>query len=310
MTAPSSASVTRMRFYSLPENLIRQRNPVCPALLFPVCPCLALVFISLIAVVIQSTWPRRNTTSPTQITPSNDSYDSANMLSASFWRTLEGRRATVYALITSVAFIAGLWISPSLPSSLSTGQFSSAFLHAQGEETVLSLEDTLTRVLGPYTPQSGDGFTILTPSFKREHLLFDFFERYATGEIPSLRQIILQWVEGGTKPSQKLLQSLKDHPVPIWIVRPKGDSLNERFRLPEGLDGWEVLFNNTRTFHSGIDAVLSLDDDLLLEASDVELSYQAWRDFGGAERRRMLGFYEREVTQDLVYEWHDLATYR
>jgi hypothetical protein len=197
------------------------------------------------------------------------------------------RRLFTYVAVATIAFTLGTRMSPSRPVTLQTDRVSSTAFGTEGH----SLEERLEQVLGPYIAQEVHGFTVLTPSFKRDHLLYGFFQRYAGGDIPSLRQIVVLWVDDQSKPSDKLVQALTRYQVPIWIIRPENNSLNERFRPFSRLEREDVLFNNTQTFLSEIDAVFSLDDDILLEAADVELGYQVWQDFGGAERRRMVVFF-------------------
>jgi hypothetical protein len=145
-------------------------------------------------------------------------------------------------------------------------------------------QDGLEGFLGPLRTDFEDGFTIVSPTFNRSSLLPVFFDNYASGEIPSLRRVIMIWNDD-TPPTQEFLDSLTKYKVPITIEQRHVNSKNERFRASE----------NMRTA-----AIFALDDDMRFKPEDVEFAYQAWREYGQG-RRRMLGLVAREVGPDGEY---------
>jgi hypothetical protein len=125
---------------------------------------------------------------------------------------------------------------------------------------------------------------MLTPTFRREDYLPEFLSNYAKGQIPSLKKIILLWVEADHTPPKWLTDSFHIYSIPVEMRLMSTMSLNERFR-----DGSDITTS----------CVFSLDDDILLQPADVEAAYQAWKQIG--QRQRMIGFSERRVTNALKY---------
>jgi hypothetical protein len=148
--------------------------------------------------------------------------------------------------------------------------------------------DGLDYVLGPMRQdEHEDGFTIVTPTLKREELLPAFLDNYATGNIPSLKKILLLWVNL-TKEVPEYLRgpalARSNYTVPIEIQILREPSLNQRFRPNPSIK---------------TSCVFSLDDDILMTPAEVEAGYVAWRELG--QRRRMLGFAARRVGANFKY---------
>jgi hypothetical protein len=128
---------------------------------------------------------------------------------------------------------------------------------------------------------------MMVPTFRRPERIAPLVALYATGEIPSLRLIVIMWHDAETPPTPDLLANVTGHPIEV-TVEMRGASLNERFRRSD----------NVRTA-----AVLSIDDDLLFKPEDIELGYQAWKGYGGG-RRRMVGYMQRQITPSHEYRWN------
>jgi hypothetical protein len=153
--------------------------------------------------------------------------------------------------------------------------------------------DGLEDVLGRQTSLE-HGFTIVTPTYQRIQALPAFLNHYATGEVASLKRIVLQWVDTEHDPPKDFLKSLSSYSVPVIIERMTSRSLNERFRPSK----------DART-----EAVLSIDDDLLFAPEDVELGYQTWKALA-VGRLGMVGYFAREALEDGIYSADKLGTYR
>jgi hypothetical protein len=153
--------------------------------------------------------------------------------------------------------------------------------------------DGLDAVLGR-PQQLQEGFTIVTPTYKRVDALPAFLKHYATGEVASLKRIVLQWVDTETEPPADFVSSLPSYKVPVIIEQLTSRSLNERFRAGK----------NTRT-----EAILSIDDDLLFAPEHVELGYQTWKDVA-VGRLGMVGYFAREALEDGRYLPDKVDTYR
>lgn len=130
-------------------------------------------------------------------------------------------------------------------------------------------------------------------TLRRPQLLPKLLDHYATGSIPSLRRIVLMWHDNMTKPDETLLNSFTQYTVPI-VLEHRVRSLNERFRRSASID---------------TACVLSIDDDRLYSHEDIEMGFEAWKEYGGG-RKRMVGYYPREISEDKHYLWAGFTSYR
>ena len=204
---------------------------------------------------------------------------------------------------TFLGFLAGLLVS----TLFQLGKVPSNPLSRISQQT----PKTFSTSPAPHEPFTNPGFTIVTPSFKREHLLPEFLSFYAKGNIESLKAIVIQWVDPDSAPSPTFTETLSDFNVPIFIVRTVDKSLNERFRWP--IDNSMVLASNAKATDRSVsttDVVLALDDDLEFGAKDVEAGFQAFREYASYDQMRMVGFFAREITDAGTYDHHPRPRYK
>ena len=114
-------------------------------------------------------------------------------------------------------------------------------------------------------------FTIVILSFKREKILLNLVENYL--KLPYLNLIIIVWNWVEQAPSVEFEQKFHFYfsTGRVRIVKSKVNSLNNRF-LP---------FEFIKT-----DAVLSMDDDMMLRADEILFAFRVWRE----NRQRIVGF--------------------
>ncbi|SMR45058.1 unnamed protein product [Zymoseptoria tritici ST99CH_3D1] len=143
--------------------------------------------------------------------------------------------------------------------------------------------DGLESVLGNITPAEEDGFTLIAPSWKRLDTLPDWIKHYASGDIPSLRRMIIIWpkVQGDAPTSLLDNVTQSNYPIPVIIDQREVNTLNGRFLKIDAIK---------------TNSVLAMDDDMLYDPKDVEFGYQVWREFG--QRERMSGFIARATNKD------------
>lgn len=126
--------------------------------------------------------------------------------------------------------------------------------------------------------------SIVSPTYHRTEGLPEYLDNYATGNVPSLKKIILIWNNEEDSPAW-LNETISKYTVPIVLERRERNSKNERFRrTPEITTG----------------AVLALDDDMVIQARDVEYAYQAWQMYR-YPRTRMVGYVRRRVSDEGLY---------
>ncbi|ORX34321.1 glycosyl transferase family 64 domain-domain-containing protein [Kockovaella imperatae] len=199
----------------------------------------------------------------------------------------------------TVAFFVGLITTGLVLSCLSFGDKATACSDVPTDNDTIS---THAKVTGR-RPSVRPGFTILTPSYKRESLLPAFLSTYASGNIPSLTSVIIQWVDQDSAPSDGFAQSLAKYPVPVYIVRTVDRSLNDRFRWP--IPSSKVIASNVheqgRSSLSDADVVLSIDDDLTFNVVDIEAGYQVFHEYASLGNPRMVGYFARDIESGLYH---------
>ena len=127
---------------------------------------------------------------------------------------------------------------------------------------------------------------MVAPTYQRAAQLPEFLSRYASGNVTSLKRIVLLWNEVDTEPPQSLVKSLPSFNVPVIIEQRHINSLNQRFHETEYIT---------------TECVLAMDDDMLYHPEDVEFGYQTWKSFGQG-RKRMIGYHQRAVSTDGRYD--------
>ncbi|XP_077579757.1 exostosin-like 2 [Stigmatopora nigra] len=116
-------------------------------------------------------------------------------------------------------------------------------------------------------------FTLIIQTFKRDDILLKVLERCLV--VPHLQKIIIVWNNVGRQPSKELQESWSHYPTPVIFLEQKINSMQNRLQpFPE--------------IHT--DAVLLLDDDLLLSVSDISFAFTIWKQF----RDQIIGFVPRK----------------
>ncbi|XP_077470793.1 exostosin-like 2 isoform X2 [Stigmatopora argus] len=107
-----------------------------------------------------------------------------------------------------------------------------------------------------------EGFTLIIQTYKRDEILLKVLERCLA--VSNLHKILIVWNNVDEGPSQKLRDSLGPHNIPIVFLEQKMNSLQNRLQP----------FSEIHT-----DAVLMLDDDVLLSVSDISFAFSVWKQF-------------------------------
>nr|XP_061795368.1 exostosin-like 2 [Nerophis lumbriciformis] len=113
---------------------------------------------------------------------------------------------------------------------------------------------------GDLTVVKQDGFTLIIQTFKRDDILVKVLKRCLA--VPHLQKILIVWNNINKPPSQKLRDSLGPHRTPIIFLEQKVNSMQNRLQP----------FSEIQT-----DAVLMLDDDILLSVSDISFAFRIWK---------------------------------
>ncbi|XP_066538276.1 exostosin-like 2 [Hoplias malabaricus] len=135
-----------------------------------------------------------------------------------------------------------------------------------------------------FQPPRDHSFTLIMQTFNRTDLLLKLLNHYQA--VPHLHQVIIVWNNIAEPPPIKLWDSFGPHPVPVVF---KEQSVNRmRNRLQP--------FPEIET-----DAVLMLDDDLLLSVPDISFAFSVWKQFP----EQIVGFVPRKhvTTASGVYSY-------
>ncbi|XP_077471736.1 exostosin-like 2 [Stigmatopora argus] len=111
-----------------------------------------------------------------------------------------------------------------------------------------------------FTPLKKEEFTLIIQTFKRDNILLKVLKRCLA--VPHLQKILIVWNNVGNPPSQKFRDSLGPHDIPIIFLEQKINDLQNRLQP----------FSEINT-----DAVLMLDDDVLLSVSDINFAFNIWK---------------------------------
>lgn len=128
-------------------------------------------------------------------------------------------------------------------------------------------------------------FTIVILTFKREQNLLNLLETYVN--LAYLNSILIIWNEINTEPSKEFKLKFKSQidSKRIRIIKSERNSLNNRF----------IPYDLIET-----DAILSLDDDLMLRPDEILFAFRVWR----TNRDQIVGFparYHAWNTNEMKY---------
>ncbi|XP_057712462.1 exostosin-like 2 isoform X1 [Corythoichthys intestinalis] len=118
----------------------------------------------------------------------------------------------------------------------------------------------VTEIPRELTDFKQEGFTLIIQTYKRDDILLKVLERCLA--VPQLQKIIIVWNNVEERPTQKLRESLAHHSTAIVFLEQKINSMQNRLQP----------FSEIHT-----DAVLMLDDDILLSASDISFAFTIWK---------------------------------
>lgn len=128
-------------------------------------------------------------------------------------------------------------------------------------------------------------FTIVILTYKREQNLINLLGTYVN--LPYLNSILIIWNEINTEPSREFKIKFKSQidTKRMRIIKSKTNSLNNRF----------IPYDLIET-----DAILSLDDDLMLRPDEILFAFRVWR----TNRDQIVGFparYHAWNTNEMKY---------
>lgn len=142
-----------------------------------------------------------------------------------------------------------------------------------------------------------DKFSIITPTFKRDIVLGHYLHRYAV-ELPKkmeeLHKIYIIWMNIDRKPelSPIIMAEKSKWKVGVEFIIPPKNDLNYRFVVPKNLE---------------TEAVMSLDDDLIMNPDDIRKAFLAWKLKWNGSVAPIIGFYPRDYSYNsrggLVYSF-------
>ncbi|XP_070252345.1 exostosin-like 2 [Myotis yumanensis] len=105
-------------------------------------------------------------------------------------------------------------------------------------------------------------FTLIMQTYNRSDLLLRLLNHYQA--VPQLHKAIVVWNNVGEKPPEDLWNSLGPHPVPV-IFKPQTTN-----RMRNRLQAFPELETQ---------AVLMVDDDMLISAQDLAFAFSVWQQF-------------------------------
>lgn len=118
-------------------------------------------------------------------------------------------------------------------------------------------------------------------TYKREKILAEQLAKYL--KYPYLHSIVVVWNSASQPPSREFTRRFRSYLTSkrLVMIKSNANSLNNRF-LP---------YDKIKT-----DAVLSIDDDVVLRPDEVMLAFRVWRE----NRARVVGFPSRFHTLDMT----------
>ncbi|KPV75327.1 glycosyltransferase family 64 protein [Rhodotorula graminis WP1] len=134
-----------------------------------------------------------------------------------------------------------------------------------------------------------EGFTMMIATYKRDANLSPLIKHLTTQPPPSLRHIVIVWQNVGVDLPDFLnatsLEQYSTSGVVVSVRKSERNSMNERFRP---LVDWDTEVYT--------DAVMILDDDVVLQRNAIEWGYQQFLEVNGAPDApgRLVGFSARD----------------
>ncbi|KAG1670321.1 Exostosin-3 [Nymphon striatum] len=123
-----------------------------------------------------------------------------------------------------------------------------------------------SQALGGNYPR--EQFTIVMLTYERENILIDALEKF--NNLPNLNKVVVVW-NSANPPSESFKWPQIHVPIHVRVVKPKKNSLNNRFLPYEAIE---------------TDAILSIDDDAHLRHDEITFGFRVWRE----GRDRIVGF--------------------
>ncbi|GAA5856012.1 hypothetical protein JCM9279_003375 [Rhodotorula babjevae] len=135
-----------------------------------------------------------------------------------------------------------------------------------------------------------EGFTMMIATYKRDDNLPPLIKHLTTEPPPSLRHIVIVWQNVGVDLPDFLnataLEQYSTSGVVVSVRKSERNSMNERFR-PLVDWGTEVY----------TDAVMILDDDVVLQRNAIEWGYQQFVEVNNDAPGRLVGFSARDYDE-------------
>lgn len=154
-----------------------------------------------------------------------------------------------------------------------------ALLLVAGALTTLLPSNRDDRVLGlrreakaPGRPVR-DAFTLVMQTYNRTDLLLRLLNHYQA--LPRLHKVIVVWNNVGERAPEDLWNSLGPHPVPVAFKPQTANRMRNRLQAFPELE---------------TEAVLMVDDDMLISAQDLAFAFSVWQQFPD----QIIGFVPRK----------------
>ncbi|EHB02166.1 Exostosin-like 2 [Heterocephalus glaber] len=121
---------------------------------------------------------------------------------------------------------------------------------------------TLRREIKSQGKSALDSFTLIMQTYNRTDLLLRLLNHYQA--VPHLHKVIVVWNNVGEKGPDELWNSLGPHPVPVIFKQQIANRMRNRFQVFPELE---------------TNAVLMVDDDMLISGQDLEFAFSVWQQF-------------------------------
>ncbi|KAM5295422.1 exostosin-like 2 isoform 3-T3 [Glossophaga mutica] len=131
------------------------------------------------------------------------------------------------------------------------------FLPSNKEEHVLELRRGVNSQGRPVQ----DAFTLVMQTYNRTDLLLRLLNHYQA--LPRLHRVIVVWNNVGEKAPEDVWNSLGPHPVPVVFKLQTTNRMRNRLQAFPELE---------------TDAVLMVDDDMLISSQDLAFAFSVWQD--------------------------------
>ncbi|XP_045672634.1 exostosin-like 2 isoform X3 [Phyllostomus hastatus] len=107
-----------------------------------------------------------------------------------------------------------------------------------------------------------DAFTLVMQTYNRTDLLLRLLNHYQA--LPQLHKVIVVWNNVGEKAPEGLWNALGPHPVPVAFKPQTANRMRNRLQAFPELE---------------TEAVLMVDDDMLISAQDLAFAFSVWQAF-------------------------------